>query len=359
MASLTGDSKAKKTPAVLGVHTAGGDGLHGSSKTGNGAVGVSEDGIGVWGGSKSSSGVGGMTASGYGVHGVSKTGHGVHGDSETGTGVYGRTDASPTSPGQAGVFGEAFDAVAVFGKSQSSTGVGGMSVAGIGVHGVSNPGPGVRGDSENGIGVLASSENGEAVRAVSNSSNVAAVAVFNNNSASTTAALYAKKEGTEGNAAFFEGNVAVTRNLILTGPDADIILPGGDVAEQFEMISRAPAGSVVVLDDEARLAPCAEPYDRRVAGIVSGLGDRKPAVVLDRVDGATSRQPVAVVGKAWCLADAETSPIHVGDLLTTSPRRGHAMRALDGSRAFGAIIGKALTPLTSGEGEVLVLVALS
>jgi hypothetical protein len=65
-----------------------------------------------------------------------------------------------------------------------------------------------------------------------------------------------------------------------------------------------------------------------------------------------------VVGKAWCLADADPSPIAVGDLLTTSLRPGHAMSAVDGSRAFGAVIGKALTPLTSGAGRVLVLVGM-
>jgi hypothetical protein len=65
-----------------------------------------------------------------------------------------------------------------------------------------------------------------------------------------------------------------------------------------------------------------------------------------------------VVGKAWCLADADPTPIAVGDLLTTSFCPGHAMSAVDGSRAFGAVIGKALTPLASGAGRVLVLVGL-
>ena len=49
---------------------------------------------------------------------------------------------------------------------------------------------------------------------------------------------------------------------------------------------------------------------------------------------------------------------HYGDLLTSSSRAGHAMRADDPERAFGAVIGKAMTPLADGDGLVLVLVNL-
>jgi len=48
----------------------------------------------------------------------------------------------------------------------------------------------------------------------------------------------------------------------------------------------------------------------------------------------------------------------VGDLLTTSPTPGHAMRADDPGRAFGAVLGKALRPLADGQGLVPILVAL-
>jgi hypothetical protein len=146
----------------------------------------------------------------------------------------------------------------------------------------------------------------------------------------------------------FQGDVVVTGDLKLTG---------ADVAEQFDVATDVPAGSVVCLDDSARIDVCRRPYDKRVAGIVSGLGDRRPAVVLDRTDEGP-RRPVAVVGKAWCLADAEQAPIEVGDLLTTSGRPGHAMAAREPCAAFGAIIGKALTPLAVGCGTVLVLVGL-
>jgi hypothetical protein len=48
----------------------------------------------------------------------------------------------------------------------------------------------------------------------------------------------------------------------------------------------------------------------------------------------------------------------VGDLLTTSPTLGHALRASDPTTAFGTVIGKALRPQATGEGMIPVLVAL-
>ena len=52
------------------------------------------------------------------------------------------------------------------------------------------------------------------------------------------------------------------------------------------------------------------------------------------------------------------SGLEIGDLLTTSDTPGHAMRVGDPSRAFGAVIGKALAPLAAGRGMVPILVAL-
>jgi hypothetical protein len=48
----------------------------------------------------------------------------------------------------------------------------------------------------------------------------------------------------------------------------------------------------------------------------------------------------------------------MGDLLTTSPTPGHAMKADDPLKAFGAVIGKALRPLDEGEGLIPILIAL-
>jgi hypothetical protein len=56
--------------------------------------------------------------------------------------------------------------------------------------------------------------------------------------------------------------------------------------------------------------------------------------------------------------EAESAGVRVGDLLTTSEVPGHAMRAADASRCFGAVLGKALRSLPEGRGIVPILVAL-
>lgn len=61
---------------------------------------------------------------------------------------------------------------------------------------------------------------------------------------------------------------------------------------------------------------------------------------------------------AHCKVDADIAPIKVGDLLTTSPTRGHAQKVLDPSQASGAIVGKALGSLETGKGKIPVLVTL-
>jgi len=43
--------------------------------------------------------------------------------------------------------------------------------------------------------------------------------------------------------------------------------------------------------------------------------------------------------------------------LTTSDTPGYAMKATDPLRAFGAVVGKALRPLSEGQGMIPVLAA--
>ena len=85
----------------------------------------------------------------------------------------------------------------------------------------------------------------------------------------------------------------------------------------------------MVLDDRGALVPCLGAYDKRVAGVVSGAGDFKPGIVLDKREADGLRQPIALLGKVFCKTDAAFGAIEVGDLLTTSPTPGHAMKAAD------------------------------
>ena len=63
-------------------------------------------------------------------------------------------------------------------------------------------------------------------------------------------------------------------------------------------------------------------------------------------------------GRTYCRVDASYNAIDVGDLLTTSPTPGHAMKANDPARAFGAVIGKALRPLRRESDLIPILVSL-
>src|SRR5687768_13397940 len=166
-----------------------------------------------------------------------------------------------------------------------------------------------------------------------------------------------------------EGNVGIgttnpTAKLHVVGSirtTGDIILENADCAEEFTTEAEAivEPGTVMSLTDSGSVAEARVEYDRRVAGVVSGAGAYKPGIVLDRRDGAPGpRVALAMLGKVYCKVDAGFGAIRVGDMLTTSPTPGHAMRAADPAKAFGAVLGKALGERESGRGLVPVLVAL-
>jgi hypothetical protein len=179
----------------------------------------------------------------------------------------------------------------------------------------------------------------------------------------------------------FQGNVQMNGDATVTGTlnvGGDVVLEGADCAEEFDMQANADLdpGTVVVLDQNGALEPGRQGYDRKVAGVISGAGAFRPGMILDRRPnsdrranserGAGSdrrgtsdkRAPVALMGKVYCKVDAQYGPVEVGDMLTTSPTSGHAMKASDPARAFGAVIGKALEPLRSGQALVPILVTL-
>src|SRR5581483_5569662 len=175
------------------------------------------------------------------------------------------------------------------------------------------------------------------------------------------AAIRAVHEGV-GLAGLFGGDVSVTRNLLVDGNidvKGDIRLTNADCAEEFDIADAAvEPGTVMVLNDAGDLAASIHPYDRRVAGVVSGAGAYRPGMVLDKRETGAVRQPIALLGKVFCKVDAQFRAISVGDLLTTSPTPGYAMATSDPIKAFGAVIGKALRPLASGQGLIPILITL-
>jgi hypothetical protein len=150
------------------------------------------------------------------------------------------------------------------------------------------------------------------------------------------------------------------KTLHLDGQAGDIILENADCAEDFPVAEVCPmeAGDVAVFDGHASLRKCDRPYDKRVAGVISGGADLKPGLILGRNRPRQDRLPLALIGRVYCNVDAQFGPVEIGDLLTTSSTPGHAMKASDPFRSFGAVIGKALQSLREGRGLIPILVAL-
>lgn len=153
------------------------------------------------------------------------------------------------------------------------------------------------------------------------------------------------------------GDVKVSGSIFLTG---DIVLTNADCAEDFDIVNseQVVPGTVLIINEGGALRPSHQAYDKCVAGVVSGAGDFRPGITLDKQAETNNRLPVALVGKVYCNVDSQYGRIEVGDLLTTSPTPGYAMKVSDPLKAFGAVIGKALRGWTEGQGLIPILVAL-
>jgi hypothetical protein len=345
--AINENSDVNAIPAIAGTNTAGGDGVVGTGR--RGVVGISNDFQGVFGKSVENAGVvgesdklhglfgichnpngGGVFGSndvgGFGIIGTCDSNIGVAGDSKTGTGVRGVSETGDGifGTGRRGVVGISNDFQGVFGKSVENAGVVGESDKLHGMFGIChNPnGGGVFGTNDVGFGVIGVSASGIGI------------------------------SGKGGRlAGLFEGDVEVT---------GDIRLQNADCAEDFDIacLEKVEPGTVMVIDTEGALRESDRAYDKRVAGVISGAGTFKPGIILDKQESSNNRMPVALMGKVFCKADAQYGAIEVGDLLTTSPTSGHAMKATDSSRTSGSVIGKALRPLLTGQGLVPILIAL-
>jgi hypothetical protein len=162
-------------------------------------------------------------------------------------------------------------------------------------------------------------------------------------------------------AASGDNSTTAEATIHLNGEAGDIILRNADCAEDFptENASSVEPGTVLVIGGDTQLRVCSEAYDKRVAGVVAGAGSYKPGIILGRKeDQRDNSLPVALMGRVYCKVDSRQGAIEVGDLLTTSPTPGHAMKVTDPMKAFGAVIGKALEPISRRMGMIPILVAL-
>lgn len=142
--------------------------------------------------------------------------------------------------------------------------------------------------------------------------------------------------------------------------DGNIAAKYQDVAEWVTSPKSMPAGTVVILDTahSNQVLPSIQSYDTRVAGVISEM----PGILLG--EAGEGKVKVATTGRVQVRVDATKKPVQVGDLLVTSDKEGVAMKSepldLGGVPIHrpGTLIGKALEPLSEGEGEILVLLSL-
>lgn len=369
---------------VLSVSNSGA-GVSAQSVQGNGVESRSDYGIGLKASSGSAVAVAADSQGSEAITAVTPSGdHAALSASNIavagGTGVYGLAQGQDgvgirgeSTAGEAGIaiFGSSTDGRGVVGTSVQNTGTEGNTLNGIGVFGgviresddqpgsgrgvvgVAISASGVEGQSSTGIGVWGASDQGEGVHGETNSSVFAAVAGIQLNSRSTGAGIYGEHRGS-GPAGYFKGNVVVTGHIEFAGADC---------AEEFCIGASSTTklhqpGTVMVIDADGGLCESTVAYDRRVAGVVAGAGDHRPGIVLGRGCGSESTVPLALIGRVYCKVDAGFGAVGIGDLLTTSPVTGHAMKVTDSARAFGAVLGKALAPMACGRGLVPILVSL-
>jgi len=334
------------------------DGVYGASGGGNGVHGVTS--------AITQAGVAGVnTGGGYGVAGFS--------DATNGTGVYGRGQGGPgvsgTSTSNDGVYGSSGSGNGVHGVTSAigQAGVAGVNaVGGYGVAGFSDEatGTGVYGRGNAWAGYFQGNVN------VTGSLNVGGNFVTVNGAGGEKA--YLGGDGLGGDIQIGSQNPAITavacyntaNNAYMHINCSSITIFGGaDLAEPFQITAaenEISQGAVVVIDEEnpGHLKLSDQPYDTRVAGVVSGAGGINPGIQMQQKGLLEGGKNISLAGRVYVLADASNGAIKPGDLLTTSNTPGHAMKVTNHNQAHGAILGKAMSSLKLGKGMVLVLVTL-
>lgn len=199
------------------------------------------------------------------------------------------------------------------------------------------------------------------------------------NVANTDNAVFARTLGT-GNAALFNhagpaGNIVTFQYLSLNVARIDRAgkgffnggtqNSGADIAEMFDVEgtkSEYEPGDVLVISEstDRTVEKSSEANSTKVVGVYA----TKPGVTLTEKDieeNLDQLVPMGVIGVIPTKVCLENGPIKRGDLLVTSTKKGHAMKAVsakgDGMFPAGTVLGKALENFDgTGTGLIKVLV---
>ena len=226
-------------------------------------------------------------------------------------------------------------------------------------------------------------EGGIALKAENDSSSLAAGEFSNSNDGVGLVVKVAGPLGTRGTAARFEAsgapsfqsshdllsgywNFSPVFRVDATGKgffNGGTQTGGADFAESMDVVgakSDYEPGDLMAIDADGdrRLVKATAAYSTGVAGIYA----TKPGVLASPYAAGDPRLaddvPLAMVGIVPCKVTAANGAIARGDLLVASSLPGYAMKGTDRTRMLGAVVGKALQPLPSGTGVILVLVTL-
>jgi len=179
------------------------------------------------------------------------------------------------------------------------------------------------------------------------------------NSAASSEVVYIRNSGTGTSLEIYNVN---TNNYAIHTYGNDCYFEGGhsDVAEYFPGLNDIEAGDVVVIDPSLKinLKKSDKEYDSLVAGVISTQPMFQYGSPENDITDKSKQKGVllTVAGRVPCKVDASYGEIKIGDLLTTSPTPGHAMKAINPK--IGTIVGKALEPLKEGKGKIMILVTL-
>ena len=344
------------TGIAVAQETAGPTNFKGSNSSQIVNVIQSGSGFGIEASTPSTGGVGAVFGQATGTSGFN---NGVWGRSFSPAGVAVRGENMATTGTATGgaFFSKGANGLGLYAAATSQSG------AGVGVHGFAQ--------SPNGVGLLGDVAS-PCPPPIGACGAGFPIGVFARINATSGAAGVFEEDYNDGGGTLIIGrtmshNPGVFQNVFRVQDSGDVYATsfntgGADFAESFSVKGgRAlyAAGDVLVIDDTSnrRLTRTTKPYSTLVAGIYS----TQPGVLASpyKMDQTpASDVPLAVVGVVPCKVTTENGDIRADDLLVTSHKEGYAMKGTDRNRMAGAIVGKALEPLTKGNGVIQVLVTL-
>lgn len=277
------------------------------------------------------------------IRGRAGDGTGVEGDAGRGIGVNGVA----IYPGGTGVRGQG-------GPRDSEGNGGGDGVRGLGEVGVHGVGGNYGGYFQGYVGGLFQGTfNGLTVNAHTDYVGTAVVDIHNFSTGNLIAASHPNPLGAGRETVFrVDGSGEVFAN-------GGFSAGGADVAEYVPANESLEPGDVVEIDAEngAAFRLSSHPNSTAVGGVISTRPGLNLNDSVSEQQAAKGMPRLALSGRVPVKVTSENGAIHAGDLLVSSSRPGHAMRAPESPRA-GTVIGKAMQKLDRDSGQIEMLVML-